>query len=90
MPIETVPRRAKAIGNRLGRHKIDPHRARLRGKSKRNVPCRDNFSRIPCPLLHCCNTCDAISDEKRLPLRGSLVFRIAEDQDKFDKQGAGV
>jgi hypothetical protein len=46
--------------------------------------------RISQLVLHCCNTCDAIEDEKRLPLRGSLVFRIAEDQDKFDKQGAGV
>jgi hypothetical protein len=74
------------IGNSVDRDEIDRLRAFLRQKLERTVGSATISWRNTPLLLHCCNTRHAIEDE----MRSSLVIRIAEDQDKFDKQGSGT
>jgi hypothetical protein len=44
---------------------------------------RGNFSPIPSPLLHRCNTFRVFENESERWLRSSLVFQITPAQDHF-------
>jgi hypothetical protein len=51
---------------------------------------RDEFERIRCLLLHCCNTCEPIGDGNRFQKWGSLVIRFLEAQDVFGWRRPGI
>jgi hypothetical protein len=51
---------------------------------------RGNFSRIPSPLLHRCNTFRVFESESERCVRSSLVFHIAPAQDHFSKIISGM
>ncbi|WP_146101448.1 hypothetical protein [Bradyrhizobium sp. AC87j1] len=50
---------------------------------------RGNFSPIPSPLLHRCNTFRAFEGESRRRVRSSLEFHITPAQDHFRKKYSG-